>query len=153
MPQDPNPDTNEGPVTLGSPLRLRCGAVLPNRIAKPAMTEGLADADDRANVRHERIYRRWSEGGAGLLITGPFAVDKVGGGMVLLGLDEDKYVPALKEFNADIHRIDGVKVAAQLFHSGRYSLSFMTGEQPISASAILSKLTDISSGLLAFAIY
>ena len=77
MPQDPTPETNDAePATLGSPLRLRCGAVLPNRIAKPAMTEGLADADDRANVRHERIYRRWSEGGAGLLITGNVMVDR-----------------------------------------------------------------------------
>ena len=51
MPQDATPETNDAePATLGSPLRLRCGAVLPNRIAKPAMTEGLADADDRNEV-------------------------------------------------------------------------------------------------------
>ena len=29
---------------LAEPLKLRCGAVLPNRICKAAMTEGLADA-------------------------------------------------------------------------------------------------------------
>jgi 2,4-dienoyl-CoA reductase-like NADH-dependent reductase (Old Yellow Enzyme family) len=62
--------------TLASPLNLPCGAVLPNRIAKAAMTEGLADPDDRASERHVRLYRRWSEGGAGLLLTGNVMVDR-----------------------------------------------------------------------------
>ena len=51
-------------------LALPCGAVLPNRLAKAAMTEGLANADDQATRAHELLYRRWSLGGAGLLITG-----------------------------------------------------------------------------------
>jgi 2,4-dienoyl-CoA reductase-like NADH-dependent reductase (Old Yellow Enzyme family) len=64
------------PPTLAAPLTLPCGAVLPNRIAKAAMTEGLADEDDRATERHVRLYRRWSEGGAGLLLTGNVMVDR-----------------------------------------------------------------------------
>ena len=32
---------------LATALTLPCGSVIPNRIAKAAMTEGLADADDR----------------------------------------------------------------------------------------------------------
>ena len=55
---------------LGTALALPCGAKLPNRLAKAAMTEGVADAWLRATSRHERLYRRWSEGGAGLLLTG-----------------------------------------------------------------------------------
>ncbi len=61
---------------LQDPLPLPCGTVLPNRIAKAAMTEGLADADDRATESHRRLYRRWSAGGAGLLITGNVMVDR-----------------------------------------------------------------------------
>jgi 2,4-dienoyl-CoA reductase-like NADH-dependent reductase (Old Yellow Enzyme family) len=60
---------------LGDPLRLPCGATLPNRLAKAAMTEGLAAADGQANPRHSRLYRRWAAGGAGLLITGNVMVD------------------------------------------------------------------------------
>ncbi len=60
---------------LDQPLALPCGAVLPNRIAKSAMTEGLGDAAGRANERHVRLYRAWSEGGAGLLVTGNVMVD------------------------------------------------------------------------------
>ena len=61
---------------LANELRLPCGAVLPNRIAKSAMTEGLADEEDRATEAHETLYRRWSRGGAGLLLTGNVMVDR-----------------------------------------------------------------------------
>lgn len=40
------------------------------------MTEGLADPRHHATERHVRLYRRWSEGGAGLLITGNVQVDR-----------------------------------------------------------------------------
>jgi 2,4-dienoyl-CoA reductase-like NADH-dependent reductase (Old Yellow Enzyme family) len=61
---------------LARPLALPCGAVLPNRLCKAAMTEGLADPLLRATARHERLYRTWSEGGAGLLLTGNVQVDR-----------------------------------------------------------------------------
>lgn len=60
---------------LVQPLKLPCGALLPNRIAKAAMTEGLADDQLHATHRHETLYRRWSHGGAGLLITGNVMID------------------------------------------------------------------------------
>ena len=61
---------------LAQPLRLPCGALLPNRLCKAAMTEGLADPWLRATERHERLYRRWSLGGAGLLLTGNVQIDR-----------------------------------------------------------------------------
>ncbi len=61
---------------LARPLRLPCGAVLPNRLCKAAMTEGVADPLLRATSRHETLYRTWSEGGAGLLLTGNVQVDR-----------------------------------------------------------------------------
>lgn len=61
---------------LAEPLTLPCGVVLSNRIAKAAMTEGLADADDRASERLATLYARWSEGGAALHITGNVMVDR-----------------------------------------------------------------------------
>jgi len=61
---------------LAQSLRLPCGATLPNRLCKSAMTEGLSDARLYANERHNRLYRQWSEGGAGLLITGNVMIDQ-----------------------------------------------------------------------------
>jgi len=40
------------------------------------MTEGLADPQLRATPRHETLYRTWSEGGAGLLLTGNVQIDR-----------------------------------------------------------------------------
>lgn len=51
-------------------LRLPGGAVLPNRLAKAAMEENMAAEGQLPGRSLVRLYRRWSEGGAGLLITG-----------------------------------------------------------------------------------
>ncbi len=63
------------PASINDPLTLPCGATLRNRIAKAAMTEGLADAAGRANERHINLYRKWAEGGAGMLLTGNVMID------------------------------------------------------------------------------
>jgi 2,4-dienoyl-CoA reductase-like NADH-dependent reductase (Old Yellow Enzyme family) len=61
---------------LVQPFVLPCGAVLPNRLCKAAMTEGMGDNYLRATPMHESLYRQWSEGGAGLLITGNVMIDR-----------------------------------------------------------------------------
>ena len=53
------------PAHLNDPLTLPCGAVLKNRIAKGAMTEGIANPRNQATEEHVTLYRRWAEGGAG----------------------------------------------------------------------------------------
>ncbi|MCP2275704.1 NADH:flavin oxidoreductase / NADH oxidase family [Nocardia amikacinitolerans] len=55
---------------LFSPLQLRSGQVLRNRIAKAAMEEGMAGRAQLPDKRLISLYRRWGAGGAGLLITG-----------------------------------------------------------------------------------
>ena len=61
---------------LSKPLTLPCGAVLENRLARGAMTEGLADANDNATERHVTLYGRWSDGGAAMHLTGNVMVDR-----------------------------------------------------------------------------
>jgi 2,4-dienoyl-CoA reductase-like NADH-dependent reductase (Old Yellow Enzyme family) len=61
---------------LAQTFELPCGAVLPNRICKAAMTEGMGDHYLRATQKHEHLYRLWSQGGAGLLITGNVMIDR-----------------------------------------------------------------------------
>ncbi|MEE4153683.1 MAG: NADH:flavin oxidoreductase/NADH oxidase family protein [Erythrobacter sp.] len=62
-------------MILASPLALPCGAALPNRLAKAAMTEGLADPQGLPTPELARLYRLWSQGGAGLLISGNVQID------------------------------------------------------------------------------
>ena len=60
---------------LQEPLTLPCGAVLPNRICKAAMTEGLATPDGLPSAELNRLYELWSDGGAGVLLSGNIQVD------------------------------------------------------------------------------
>ncbi len=60
---------------LAQPLTLPCGAILSNRLVKTAMSEGMADLDNRPTPRLEALYRRWAHSGAGLLFTGNVQVD------------------------------------------------------------------------------
>src|SRR4030081_4162018 len=55
---------------LFSPLVLRSGTTLGNRIAKAAMEENMAGSAQLPDERLISLYRRWGAGGAGLLITG-----------------------------------------------------------------------------------
>ena len=51
---------------LAQSLSLPCGARLRNRLAKAAMTEGLADPAGIPTAELDRLYGLWSDGGAGL---------------------------------------------------------------------------------------
>jgi 2,4-dienoyl-CoA reductase-like NADH-dependent reductase (Old Yellow Enzyme family) len=62
-------------MLIETPLILPCGAVIPNRLAKGAMTEGLADPAGRPTPELDRLYGVWADGGAGLLITGNVQID------------------------------------------------------------------------------
>lgn len=61
---------------LAQPLDLPCGATLANRLAKAAMSEGLADAGNHATPKLATLYRRWADSGAGLLLSGNIQVDR-----------------------------------------------------------------------------
>ena len=60
---------------ISTPLTLPCGAVIKNRLCKAAMTEGLADPAGRPTSALDRLYGLWSDGGAGLLLSGNIQID------------------------------------------------------------------------------
>lgn len=110
------------PVTLASPLHLASGVVLPNRLGKSAMTEGLADADNCATAAHARLYRRWAEGGAGLLITGNVQVSRMHlerpGNIAIEGPQTEQALTRLAEM-ARAAATGGTCCYVQLSHAGR----------------------------------
>src|ERR1700692_714863 len=104
---------------LFSPLRLRSGVVLRNRIAKAAMEEGMAGAAQLPDERLISLYRRWGSGGAGLLITGNVmghaeALTGPGGGV----LDERAPLEPFR-FWADAGKAGGAAMWMQISHPGR----------------------------------
>jgi len=60
---------------INETLTLPCGAEIPNRLCKAAMTEGLADPNGAATESLVRLYGIWSDGGAGLLLSGNVQID------------------------------------------------------------------------------
>ncbi|MEO6419484.1 MAG: NADH:flavin oxidoreductase/NADH oxidase family protein [Polyangiaceae bacterium] len=122
-------------VDLRSPLRLPCGVVLPNRILKSAMTEGLADERDRPTPQHAALYRRWSEGGTGTLVTGNVMVDRRylerPGNVVLDGEADDALLSAWAEAGVTA----GNQLWMQINHPGRQCTRFVASK-PVAPSAI-----------------
>jgi 2,4-dienoyl-CoA reductase-like NADH-dependent reductase (Old Yellow Enzyme family) len=117
---------------LHDALRLPCGATLPNRLCKAAMTEGLADPLLRATPRLENLYRQWSEGGAGLLLTGNVQIDRrvlERPGNVAIdisaGGDSAESRAALKRW-AQAGTVAGNHLWMQIAHAGRQSPRYVT---------------------------
>ncbi|HEX3596840.1 MAG TPA: NADH:flavin oxidoreductase/NADH oxidase family protein [Polyangiaceae bacterium] len=129
---------NEAPA-LGTPLRLPCGVTLPNRLLKSAMTEGLADAEDRPTAAHVSLYRRWAAGGTGTLLTGNVMVDRRylerPGNVVI---DDAVALSELTEW-ATAGTSGGNQLWMQLSHPGR-QCSRMVAAEPLAPSAVQLRL-------------
>jgi 2,4-dienoyl-CoA reductase-like NADH-dependent reductase (Old Yellow Enzyme family) len=112
---------------LFSPLVLRSGATLGNRIAKAAMEENMAGSEQLPDQRLVSLYRRWGAGGAGLLITGNVMVHAEAltgpAGVVL-----DDRAP-LEPFTrwAEAGKAGGASVWMQISHPGRQVQARMPG--------------------------
>jgi 2,4-dienoyl-CoA reductase-like NADH-dependent reductase (Old Yellow Enzyme family) len=124
---------------LASSLPLPNGSALPNRLAKAAMSESLADPDTGAPTAELiRVYDRWGQSGAGLLITGHVIVGEDGraepGNVVVT---DDRHLPALRAWAQAAQR-GGAKLWMQINHAGRQSPRRMT-KQPVAPSAVAMK--------------
>jgi 2,4-dienoyl-CoA reductase (NADPH2) len=112
---------------------------LPNRIVMPAIHLSYTPRGFVTD-RLVEFYAERAAGGAGLFIVGGCPVDEFGGGPYMLGISRDEFVPGLRRLTEAVHD-QGVRVAAQLYHAGRYSLSRDIGHQPLAPSAVTSSLT------------
>jgi 2,4-dienoyl-CoA reductase-like NADH-dependent reductase (Old Yellow Enzyme family) len=124
-------------MRLTSTVSLPCGLVLPNRLAKAAMTEGLA-TDMRPNAGHIRLYERWARTGAGLHITGNVVVDRRHqerpGNVVLDGAPGRETRDALAAW-AHAAKSCGAAVIMQLSHAGRQTPARIN-PHPMAPSAV-----------------
>ena len=121
---------------LAQPLKLPCGAVLPNRLAKAAMTEGLADDQLHATHRHETLYSRWSDGGAGLLITGNIMIDRRHTGEPNNVVLEDARDMALLKRWANAGKSQGNDIWVQLNHPGKQIPRMLASGDTLAPSAV-----------------
>lgn len=112
---------------------------LKNRIAMPAIHHCYTP-DGFVNERLIEYYTVRARGGAGLITVGGCTIDLVGQGPMMIGLHDDKFIDGLKKL-AEAIKLNGAAAAAQLYQSGRYSHSILSGMQAIAPSAIASRLT------------
>ncbi|MEO6921358.1 MAG: NADH:flavin oxidoreductase/NADH oxidase family protein [Collimonas sp.] len=112
---------------LFSSLQLPNGSVLPNRLAKAAMEENMADIGQLPGPAIQRLYHAWAEGGAGLVITGNVMIDGAAltgpGGIVLEA--ETPLAPFTQW--AEAAKRKGAQVWMQINHPGRQVMAAMGG--------------------------
>ncbi|SHO66519.1 2,4-dienoyl-CoA reductase [Pseudoxanthobacter soli DSM 19599] len=129
-------------IQLDTPLPLPCGATLPNRLGKSAMTEGCADHLGRATADHERLYRLWGRGGTGLLITGNIQVDRRSlerpGNVRIEGPQDAEQMRRLSAM-AEAGQENGAHVWAQIGHAGRQAPAGACPE-PVAPSSVPLKM-------------
>lgn len=120
---------------LASPLELPNGSQIKNRFAKSAMSEVLGTVDNRPTTELVNLYRRWAQGGSGLLITGNIMIDR-------LHLSEPGNVAIENERDleklsawASAGQSDNTHTWVQLNHPGKQTVKTLTPE-PIAPSAI-----------------
>lgn len=130
-------------TSLFAPLTLPNGSVIPNRLAKAAMEENLADRQQAPDRRLFRLYQAWAEGGAGLLLTGNVMIDSralTGPGGVVL--ESAERLEAFAEW-ARIARSGQAQVWMQLNHPGRQIFAAL-GQPALAPSAVAVDLGNYS---------
>ena len=114
--------------TVFTPITLPNGATLPNRLAKAAMEENMAATGHLPGDSIFQLYKTWSSGGTGLLITGNVMVDHRAmtgpGGIVL---EENTALKPFKEW-AKAGTQNGTQMWMQINHPGRQVYAAMGGQ-------------------------
>ncbi|MGW7642540.1 NADH:flavin oxidoreductase/NADH oxidase family protein [Streptomyces bobili] len=122
--------------SLHGHLTLPNGQVLPNRIMKSALSEALADGRNAPDHRLEQLYRTWSRGGYGLIITGNVMVDRTQlgepGNVVI---EDDRDLAALTRWAATT-KDAGIPTWVQLNHPGRQANLLALGHTPVAPSPV-----------------
>ena len=124
-------------------LHLPNGSVIPNRIAKAAMEENLADLTQGPSAELLRLYQAWAEGGTGLLLTGNVMIDRhamTGPGGVVL--EDARQLDKFREW-ARIGRCQGAQIWMQLNHPGR-QMQANLGQPTVAPSAVALELGGLS---------
>lgn len=120
--------------SIATPLTLPSGLVLPNRLAKAAMSENLGTADGEPSERLIRLYERLGRGGTGLLITGNAIVDPGGRteryNVLMVGERGESLAAWARAAKAN-----GSAVLMQLSHAGRQTPRMVTW-RPVAPSAV-----------------
>jgi 2,4-dienoyl-CoA reductase-like NADH-dependent reductase (Old Yellow Enzyme family) len=120
---------------LNQNLSLPSGAVIPNRLAKSAMSEQLGTRTNSPTEDLVRLYERWARGGAGLIITGNVIIDRLALGEPRnVVVEDERDLPILSRW-ASAGGSGGGQIWMQINHPGRQSPRYLSSE-PVAPSAV-----------------
>ena len=113
---------------LSHPLTLPCGATVPNRILKSAMSEVMGTPEHGPSEALPVLYRRWAEGQVGVSVTGNVMVDRRAlGEPANVVIEDDRHIEALSRW-AEAGKAGGGHIWMQLNHPGKQSPRFLSDE-------------------------
>lgn len=122
-------------LKIDSLLSMRRGQEVKNRLFKSAMSEALAEKDNNPNEFHQRLYRKWAEGGSAIVVTGNVMIERQAlgepGNVVL---DSQSNRSAFIEW-AKAGTINNTQLWMQLNHPGRQAPKSVS-RQPVAPSAV-----------------
>lgn len=122
------------PIKIGS-LEVK------NRFVVPSMGIGRAEYSGFLNENVIQYYVERAKGGFGLIITEVVGIDPAGKAMPeQIMIDDDKYIPGLKEFTDRVHEAGG-KIFPQIHHAGRQASWLLKNNVPVAPSAVPCPLT------------
>lgn len=123
---------------LFSPIEIKPGFTLKNRILMPALHHGYTP-DGTPSPQLTAYYKARAKGGAGLIVLGACRFEGTGAKPDVLRLVDEDDVARLRVLVDELHA-EGAKVAVQLFHAGRYVASGKNadGVDALSPSAVYS---------------
>ncbi len=123
---------------LDSNFTLNNGTQIKNRLFKSAMSEQLGDRRHNPTKGLANLYRRWAEGGIGLMMSGNIMIDrKALGEPKNVVLDETSDLEKFKTWTK-AGTENGAHLWAQLNHPGKQIPNFISKE-PVAPSAIALK--------------
>ena len=123
-------------MIIKEPITLPCGVTLPNRLAKSAMSENMANKDHLPGPEFETLYNRWGKGETGLCISGNVMIDSrhLGEPNNVILEEGIKNFEGFKRW-ASVQEKYNIHIWPQLNHPGKQTPNFLTKE-PVAPSAI-----------------
>ncbi|AFU19693.1 NADH:flavin oxidoreductase/NADH oxidase family protein [Actinobacillus suis] len=119
---------------LNTPIQLKNGKTLKNRLFKGAMSEQLTPTL-RPTEDYVQLYETWAKGGAGVLVTGNVMIDKTALGSAKdVVIEDDSDLAMLKRW-ARAGTQNGTTLLMQINHPGKQSPKDLSPE-PVAPSAI-----------------
>ena len=109
------------------------GMAVKNRIVMPAAETNFHTPDGGVTDRLVEFYRERARGGIGFAVVGIAKIEPhfFGG----IAIHDDRYIDDLMRISDVFHEYD-VKCAVQLWHPGRYEISFDPDRKPVAPSPI-----------------